>query len=61
MEGLEYDVEEDIEEPIVVGEEVIDKLEIGADGSNTNIEDEYFNNVIDEASAPVENGNATII
>jgi len=24
MEGLEYDVEEDIEEPIVVGEEVIE-------------------------------------
>ena len=49
MEGIEYDAEEDIEDPAVVCED-----ELIAEENNTNIEDEYFNNVIEEAS-PADN------
>jgi hypothetical protein len=54
MEGIEYDAEEDIEDPAVVCEDVTIEDEIIAEENNTNIEDEYFNNVIEEAS-PADN------
>ena len=59
MEGIEYDAEEDIEDPAVVCEDVVED-ELIAEENNTNIEDEYFNNVIEEASPAVENDDVVI-
>jgi len=59
MEGIEYDAEEDIEDPAVVCGEVRED-ELIAEENNTNIEDEYFNNVIEEASPAVENDDVVI-
>ena len=55
MEGIEYDAEEDIEDPVVVCEDVIEQDELIVEENNSNIEDEYFNNVIEEASPAVLN------